>query len=127
MSDKPMSDKHLQAIIRAHVEQAMDLLTWGGRRSLSDVTEDEMRRTIHACAEMCVEAASKDASKAKGRPESLPNGADVLPASLGDVCSASEDTGAASVQPDTRGQADPSAQAIFAQAETGSNAGSAAE
>lgn len=57
-----MGDAKLQAIIRAHVEQAMDLLTWGGRRSLSDVTEDEVRRTIHACCEMCVEA-SKDADR----------------------------------------------------------------
>lgn len=56
-----MSD-NLQPIIRARVEQAMDLLTWGGRRSLIDATEDEVRRTIHACCEMCIEA-SKDATE----------------------------------------------------------------
>ncbi len=51
-----MSDPcDINAIIRLRVNEAMDLLTCGGRRSTSAATEDEVRRTIHACAQMVVE------------------------------------------------------------------------
>ena len=57
-----MSDTDFDRIIRPRVYEALDLLDHGGRRSLSDATEEELRRTIHACCEMCVEA-SKDAAE----------------------------------------------------------------
>lgn len=51
-----MSDPcDINAITRQRVDEAIDLLTLGGRRAASDATEDELRRTIHACAQMVVE------------------------------------------------------------------------
>lgn len=50
-------------IIRSRVEEAMDLLTWGGRRPASDASEDELRDTMHTCAVMCVEDVSRVTAK----------------------------------------------------------------
>lgn len=61
-----MDDIDLQIIIRQHVDSAVELLTWGGRRPVSAASEDEVRRTIHACAQMAVE--DIDGTTHDGRP-----------------------------------------------------------
>lgn len=61
-----MTDTDMQNIIRHRVDEAVELLTWGGRRPVSAASEDEVRRTIHACAQMVVE--DIDGTTHDGRP-----------------------------------------------------------